>query len=1049
MLHLGIDIGSKTVKLVVLDESGALIHDSYERHLSNVVETLRYTLRNAARYFPCEKMTVGVTGSAGMQFAELLDLPFTQEVIAARVALARFIPDADVAIEIGGEDSKILFLTGGEELRMNSTCAGGTGGFIDTIAGMLDANAEKLNFYALGCRTIHPIASRCAVFAQADVRPLINEGVPKEDIAGSAFDAVVTQCLSGLACGRPLTGTVALLGGPLHFLSALRERFRVRLGLDARDLRVPTDGHLFVAKGAALDAWEGAVAAGGAACAEASGVAIPALADLLDRTPWEQGAALERLDPLFASQEEYTEFKERHARLAAPRASLPAYEGPVYLGVDSGSEAIKYALIGQDGQLLRTYYERSAGSVIEAARDMLVELWKHLPLKHDGTPAAWIAHATVTGYGEGYLKAAYAFDSGEVETIAHVRAAQELVPDADFILDIGGQDMKCLFLRDGIVDNVVLNEACSSGCGALLSGMAWSMNVRFDRFLESALLAPAPVDLGTRCTVFMTSRVRHAQKEGASLGDLSAGLAYSVVRNAIYKVIRARDIASLGKRIVVQGGTFMNDAVLRAFEKLSGAEVARPDIAPYMGAFGAALIARDRAQEAEAGGDDARSARSTLLSRRRIEQLESVQETRTCTQCANACTLITTTFADGGMQRTFTVGNRCERGAGSERTADGVGQVPNLFDVRLRRLFGYRPRAAAEAPRGEVGFVRALGMYDLYPFWFTLFDRLGFRVVLSRPVGAALRGRAIETIPSESLCYPAKLAHGHVVDLIERGVRTVFLPFVGSARGGASCPVLAGYPLVLEANVDALRDADVRLVMPQVKRVLREGQADPCMAPALLEALGFAEPLVTRAEVEDALAAAAAEQRRFEDDMAAAGRQALSWLAREKRRGVVLAGRPYHNDPAVHHAVPDLLCSYGLAVLTEDAVAPLAEGGGCGPGCDADVEGAGAGWEYPERVLAAARVVAARDDLDMVELYSFGCGLDAVTVDRVRDVLEAGGKALTALKIDEMVDLAATRIRIRSMMAAQEGRIGRRAAHGNGAVAGGAGGNGAEGECHG
>lgn len=1002
MLHAGVDIGSKTVKLVVLDDDQALLYESYERHLSNVRETLGYTLARAKTHFPDESMTMGVTGSAGIQFADLMDLPFAQEVVAARTAIERRIPQVDVAIEIGGEDSKILFLTGGEELRMNSTCAGGTGGFIDTIAGMLDMNAEALNYCAHGCRTVHAIASRCAVFAQMDVRPLLNEGVPKEDIAGSVFDAVAAQCIAGLACGRPIAGTVALLGGPLHFLSALRERFKLRLGLDDAHLMVPPDGHLFVAEGAAFDAWE------------AAPLTLGSLIGQLEATPWNQGATLERLPALFSTDGEYEAFIQRHAALAAPRADLSSAEGRVFLGIDSGSEAIKYVLVDERGRVLRTYYERSAGSVVEAAQTMLVDLWKHLPLRHDGTPAVEVAHACVTGYGEELLKRAFALDSGEVETVAHVRAARELVPDADFILDIGGQDIKCVWLRDGAVDDIVLNEACSSGCGALLSGMAWSMNVRLDRFLNAAVRAQHPVDLGTRCTVFMTSRVRHAQKEGAELGDIAAGLAYSVVRNAVYKVIRARDVASLGRRVVVQGGTFMNDAVLRAFENLYGAEVARPALAAHMGAYGAALIARDRAAADE---------RSGLLPRAKVERLASSKHTEVCGRCGNACRLSVTTFDDGDAVRTFTVGNRCERGLGNDAADNGL---PDLFAYRFKRLFAYRALPEDAAPRGTIGLPRGLGMYDLYPFWHTLLTRLGFRVVPSRLPAAALRGRALETIPSESLCYPAKLMHAHLVDLTERTVPTAFLPYV-RAEGlhGQSCPVLAGYPFVLDANVGFVHDRGLQLVMPQVEAVPGESGPDDRLAASLWESLEPVAHGLELAEVKCAACEAAREQAQFRDDMAAAGRAALAFMVEHGVPGVVLAGRPYHGDPAVNHAIPGLLRSYGFAVLTEDALPADDCGGVDGKGADGTDSECTSRWEYPARILRAARFAAGRDDLEFVMLYSFGCGLDAVTVDQVRAVLKERGRSLTALKIDEMVDLAATRIRVRSMVAARDERLGR------------------------
>lgn len=1020
MLHLGIDIGSKTIKLVVLDDAGELLYESYDRHLSNVKTTLLYTIKNAMRSFPEVPMTVGVTGSAGMQFADLLGLDFVQEVVACRNAIKRYIPETDVAIEIGGEDSKILFLTGGEELRMNSTCAGGTGGFIDTIAGMLDINAEKLNYYAHGCRTIHPIASRCAVFAQADVRPLLNQGVSKDDIAGSVLDAVAAQCITGLACGRPIKGTVAFLGGPLHFLSSLRDRFKERLALDDAHAIVPTEGHLFVAFGAALSG------------VDAGAMTLEQLHARLDEVDWEQDATLERLPALFANEREYREFSCRHARAFVPRINLAGYEGRAYLGVDSGSEAIKYALVAEDGSLLRTYYKRSAGNLVEVARDMLLDLWRHIPRMHDGIPAVRIAHATVTGYGEAYLKQAFSFDSGEVETVAHMEAARALDPDADFILDIGGQDVKCLYLRGGQLENVVLNEACSSGCGALLSGMAWSMNVRLDKFLKEALYAKAPVDLGSRCTVFMTSRVRHAQKAGASLGDISAGLAYSVVRNAMYKVIRVRDFSLLGKHVVVQGGTFLNDAVLRAFERLSGLEVTRPDIAGHMGAYGAALLARSRAEAGTA---------SALLDYQGVKSLVFSRETKNCELCANGCVLTTTVFSSEGKESVYTVGNRCAKGA--PEPSGSRPHMPDLFKYRAYRVFSTPKRTAGT--RGRVGLLRALDMYERFPFWEAFLSELGFDVALSSPKRTTtMRGPALETVPSESVCYPAKLAHVHVADLVEKGVKSIFAPIIkGSSVCGRACPVTAGYPFVLGANMPLLAERGVRLVAPEFdENPCCGGEDDPAsvrlFGSDLLAAARLLDDGVTEAEILRAVSLGHAAQRAFEKDVARAGKAAFAKMRTVGGRGIVLAGRPYHVDPALHHAIPALLGSFGYTVFTEDSLAdieavcgareghaarPSSEGRACGRDDERDGLAEGyAKWEFSDRILRAAEKTVLFDDLNFVELISFGCGIDATTVDRARDTVEAAGKVFTSLKIDEMVDLAATRIRIRSMIAAQEAR---------------------------
>lgn len=985
-LFLGIDLGSKTVKVAVQDAQGALRYCSYDRHLSDVKRTLAYVLGRAVEACPDEPLRLGITGSAGIALAEALGVPHIQEVVACRQSLDRLLPQADAAIEIGGEDSKILYITGGEELRMNSTCAGGTGGFIDTLAGMLDCNAEELNFYAHGCKDIRPIASRCAVFAQMDVRPLLNEGVSREDIAGSVFDAVAAQCIAGLACGRPIRGKVALLGGPMHFLSSLRNRFQERLGLDDDAVLVPPDGHLFVAQGAAFQA-------------QARGFAALGLKEVLQRVEaldWAPDSMLDRLEPLFESVDDLREFRERHSRCKAPRQDISGYEGRAYLGVDSGSEAIKYALIAEDGSLLHTAYERSAGNLVEVARGLLVKLYKRLPRRHDGTPAVTIAHATVTGYGEGYLRQAFAFDSGEVETVAHVRATRELVPQADFILDIGGQDIKCVWLENGEVRDVVLNEACSSGCGALVSGMAWSMNVHLDRFIEEALQADGPVDLGTRCTVFMTSRVRHAQKAGATVGDIAAGLAYSVVRNAVHKVIRVSDADSLGSCIVVQGGTFANDAVLRAFEKTYGCAVHRADIAPYMGAYGAALIARERG---------AGQAVSSLLPRERLEKLSYRQTAAVCAGCGNSCHLSVTRFSDGDAKRSFTVGNRCERGGSDGPSRSGP--LPDMFAVREELLFGRPCLEGSQAHRGPMGLVRALDMYETYPFWHGLLTYLGFAVILS---DGPLDGRSLETIPSESLCYPAKRAHGQLMDLLDRSVPFVLLPFAdGIDREGGACPVVAEYPFVLQGAAQAMGAESSRLLSPALPSLFSGGRVHPALVPALHRVLREADPALDAAEVEQAAEAGREALDAYRLALAQQNRSVLQQVEARGGRAAIVAGRPYHGDPAVHHGIPGLLGSCGYAVLTEEAAW--------------DGAAAAEGWEFPARLGAAARLAAAHDSLDFVELTSFGCGLDAAASDRVRAILREAGKMPVCLKVDEMSDLASARIRIRSMAAARDGLL--------------------------
>lgn len=986
MLHLGVDLGSKTVKLAVLDDDANLLDYRYERHLSNVPLTLAYQLSLLANRYPTESFSVGVTGSAGMQLSQLCGLLFEQEVIATRAAIERYIPETDVAIEIGGEDSKILYVTGGEELRMNNTCAGGTGSFIDTVAGMMDLNAQKLNVFAHGARTIYPIASRCAVFAQSDVRPLLNEGVSKEDIAASTFDAVVSQCVGGLACGRPIRGKVAFLGGPLHFLSALRDAFCKRLGLADSDVILPNDAHVFVAQGAALLGWDTEPAT------------LAELQERIQAVDWNVYESLERLEPLFESEGEYRAFVKSHEGEGVRRQPLNTYEGDAYLGVDSGSEALKYVLMGQDGQILRAYYQRSAGDIVEMAREMLIDLLKSIPLGNNGEPLVTIRHATVTGYGESYLKEAFSFDSGEVETIAHVWAARAVDPQVDFLLDIGGQDIKCTYLANGNIDNVVLNEACSSGCGALLSGMAWSMNVKIEDFVNEALFAPSPVDLGTRCTVFMTSRVRHAQKEGASLGDISAGLAYSVVRNAVQKVIRANHASDLGSHIVVQGGTFANDAVLRAFEKHYGVHVVRPEAPQVMGAYGAALLARERAREGE---------ESSLISLDQIRDLTFAQETRTCELCPNSCHMTVTAFTDGaGLQRSFSLGNRCERGAGRPLQAG----VPNLYDLKCAKLFDYEPLAAEDAPRGEMGVLRALSTYELYPLWHTMFTQLGYRVVLSSESSAGLFRAGMESVPSESMCYPGKLVFGHAIDLVERGVRRIFAPYVHGVRDRQGlCPVAGASPLALALNVDAVQREGVELLSPTFFGVLIPDERE-MVVDSLCAALSTSDDAPTRSEVMAAFDAGVVELERFESDMRAAARAARSSVAQKGVPAVVLAGRPYHLDREVHHGIPDMLRQSGYAVLTDDAVLDAEEG----------FAREGAHWEYPDRVVAAAKAAAQDDGLDFVQLHSFSCGPDALATDLVRDELDRAGKPFAAIKIDEMVDVASARIRVRSMKAVRD-----------------------------
>ncbi|MDO4590179.1 MAG: acyl-CoA dehydratase activase-related protein [Slackia sp.] len=1009
-LHIGIDVGSTTVKVAVLDDAHAVLHSCYRRHHADIRATIVEVVGEAAQRYPATPMTIAITGSGGLLLAQWLGVEFVQEVIASKTAVETFIPRTDVVIELGGEDAKIIYFDNGIEQRMNGTCAGGTGAFIDQMAALLDTDAGGLNELAKGCTTIYPIASRCGVFAKTDVQPLINEGARKEDIAASIFQAVVTQTISGLACGRPIRGNVALLGGPLQYLSELDKRFCETLDLDDEHAIRPENAHLFVASGAAL-------------CGAASKPEL--LSDVLERLRNlgdVQGSEVVRLDPLFASHEEFAEFKARHDKEKVARGDLMAYTGTAYLGIDAGSTTFKAALIGEDGQLLWSSYANNKGDVLGTAKRAIAEMYGALPVDATtGKPFVTIGHATVTGYGEGLLLEALRVDSGEIETVAHLRGAQEMLPGVEFILDIGGQDMKCLRVRDGVIDHIMLNEACSSGCGSFIESFASGLNLDVTEFAQTANAAEHPVDLGSRCTVFMNSRVKQAQKEGATVGDIAAGLAISVIKNALFKVIKIRDPHEVGEKVIVQGGTFLNDAVLRAFEQLAGVHAVRPDIAGTMGAYGAALLARDRARKA--GGV------SSLLSLEQIQALAPTHKTLRCKACGNRCLLTVNDFGVDertGKHRRFITGNRCEKGAGVLHEGAGV---PNLFEYKNHRLFDYEPLAADAAPRGTVGIPRALNMYENYPFWFTFFTNLGYRVVLSDPSSKKTYEAGIESMPSESVCYPAKLSHGHVMNLLDKGVDFIWMPCAKWERqedAGAgnhfNCPIVASYSEALRLNIDELRTSETKFLNPWLPYDQKEKLKDRLFVE-LYE--NFAEATCrhaaapTRAEVARAVDAAWAEDESFKDDIRAKGEETLRWMEETGTHGIVLAGRPYHNDPEINHAIPELLTGFGLAVLTEDSIAHLGT-------LERPIRVVDQ-WMYHTRLYAAAKVATQRDDLDMIQLNSFGCGLDALTTDQVQEILEASGKVYTVLKIDEVSNLGAARIRVRSLLAALKDKADERA----------------------
>ena len=972
----GIDIGSTTVKLVLLDEEGKLLFGEYRRHCAHTQEALSALLREAREQVGDCALRAKITGSGAINLAKALGIPFVQEVVAVADALRREAPQTDVAIELGGEDAKIIYFGTTLEERMNGVCAGGTGSFIDQMAALLQTDAAGLDREAEKYQQIYPIAARCGVFAKTDIQPLINEGATKADLAASIFQAVVNQTISGLACGKPIRGHVAFLGGPLHFLPQLKAAFIRTLKLTDETTIDPPNSHLFAAMGAALD--------------ETACEALP-IASLIDRltSGVEMAFELHRLPALFASQEDYDAFCARHARAVVEKGDLASYTGGCFLGVDAGSTTTKLALIGERGELLWSYYANNQGSPIETAKRAVSALARELP------ESAHILRECSTGYGEALLKAAFSLDEGEVETIAHCTAAAFFDPQVDCVLDIGGQDMKCIKLHNGSVDNVLLNEACSSGCGSFIENFAASLGYSAEDFAKEALFAPHPVDLGTRCTVFMNSNVKQAQKEGAGVPDISAGLAYSVIKNALYKVIKLADPSELGAHVVVQGGTFYNKAVLRAFERISGAEAVCPDISGLMGAFGAALIARSHYHGQE----------TAMLPLTEIETLEYKTQMLHCGGCSNRCMLTVTRFPGG---RRYTTGNRCEKGAGN---TDAHEKGADLFAYKRERLFRYPPLAAEAAPRGELGIPRVLNMYENYPFWATFFKVLGFRVILSPLSDRRLYERGMESIPSESECYPAKLAHGHVQWLIDEGVHTIFHPCVffehqetPDAQNHFNCPIVVSYPENLKNNVEAAADGEVEYLKPFLAFTSEKTVADR-MARFCREQWGIPEK-----ETRQAVSLAWAEQQRAKEDIRAEGARVLKKMRQEGRCGVVLAGRPYHLDPEINHGIPELIASYGLDVLTEDSL-PI----------DFTPERplrANDQWVYHSRLYTAAEFVRRCDGLELIQLNSFGCGLDAVTTDQVSEILEGSNKLYTVLKIDEVNNLGAVRIRIRSLLAA-------------------------------
>ena len=978
---LGIDIGSTTIKLVVCDENYSPVFKKYERHHSNIKATL-YTLATLAveelGKFSFKGM---ITGSGGLSLAGWVGVPFVQEVIAVSDSISRFAPQTDVAIEIGGEDAKIIYFSNTIEQRMNGICAGGTGSFIDQMAVLLDTDAKGLNELAKNYNVIYPIAARCGVFAKSDLQPLINEGTSRSDLAVSIFQAIVSQIIGGLACGKPIRGNIAFLGGPLHFFSELTNRFVDVLALAPEQIITPEDGHLFAAIGAAIRAET-----------ESATMAVSELLNNLlgsKELPFE----IARLAPLFENEEEYKTFTERHNKHTVKKGDIKSGSGNCFLGLDAGSTTTKAVLISETGEVLHSFYAGNEGNPLEAAKKALTEIYALLPAE------AQIAYSCVTGYGEGLMQAAFGFDMGEIETVAHYRGASFFNPKVDFILDIGGQDMKCLRIKNGVIDSVLLNEACSAGCGSFLETFARSLNMTVENFAKESLFAKNPIDLGSRCTVFMNSRVKQAQKEGAEVNDISAGLAYSVIKNALQKVIKITDPKQMGRQIVVQGGTFYNDAVLKAFEDISGCEAIRPDIAGLMGAFGAALLARERHTPRKNSG---------LLKMEELKSLKIKSSHARCARCENNCLLTVNRFeCDGDEKRTssFISGNRCEKGQG---ISSQNSSLPNLYAWKHERVFGYEPLTESEAVRGTIGLPRVMNMYENYPLWHAFFTQLGFRVIISPRSTRALYETGIESIPSESECYPAKLAHGHVMTLIKMGVKHIFYPCIPfeqqefeHADHNYNCPIVTSYPENIKNNIEEISKENIRLRLPFLNL-----NDEKSLAKEL--AREFSD--IPAKEIRAALTKGLEEVEKYKNDIKKKGEEAIDYIEKNGLLAIVLAGRPYHIDPEINHGIPELITSYGIPVLSEDAVAHLKTA--------ERPLGVRDQWVYHSRLYAAACWVRTRPDVELIQLTSFGCGLDAVTADEVQELLESANKIFTLLKIDEVSNLGSAKIRIRSLFAA-------------------------------
>jgi len=985
VLNIGVDIGSTTVKVVVMDNKNKILFSAYERHFSDTKKTLIGLLTRVLSEFKNNKFTLVFTGSGAIALSNYLEVSFVQEVIACKNAIKKYSSSVDVAIELGGEDAKIIYFDQTIEQRMNGTCAGGTGAFLDQMAVLLNTTTEGLNDLAKEGKTIYPIASRCGVFAKTDIQPLLNEGAKKEDVALSILQAVVNQTISGLACGKPIKGNVIFLGGPLTYLSMLRERFIKTLNLKDEEVVMPNDACLFVCIGALLDKVKKTI------------YTKDEMYSFIDKLNSFKEEDSNNLRALFKNKKEYKDFVNRHSKNKVKRKDISEYSGDVFVGIDAGSTTAKLVAIDYEGNLLYENYRSNMGTPVDTIKGMLLDLYDKLPKN------TVIRSSGSTGYGEMLIKTAFNLDISEIETMAHYEAANYFLPGVESIIDIGGQDMKYIKIKNGAVDSIMLNEACSSGCGSFIETLAKSLGIGVKEFIELAVESKSPIDLGSRCTVFMNSKIKQTQKEGRPLGDIFAGLSYSVIKNAITKVMKVRDVNSLGEKIVVQGGTFLNDAVLRAFENITEKEVVRPDIAGLMGAYGVALIALNNFKQY-----DDQDVYSSILSIDEINKLNIKTLHSRCKGCENNCALTINMF----NKKTYISGNRCERGSGDNGSNS---TLPNMYSWKYDRLFNYESLELEKAKRGEIGIPRVLNMYENYPFWFTLFTKLGFRVVLSDHSNRAMYESGIESMPSESVCYPAKLVHGHIINLIKKDVKTIFYPCImyenmefKTCDNHYNCPIVQSYSEAIKLNVEDLEKNSIKFMNPFLP------MEEKALLKRIMELDEFKEYKFNKRELKQAISSAFLEQKKFKDDVRKKGEEVLSYIEKHNEKAICLAGRPYHLDKEVNHGIDTMINSLGLVVLTEDSICHLSQ-------IDTKLRVVDQ-WSYHSRVYHAADVVSRNKNVELVNLNSFGCGLDAIVTDQTEEILKKNNKLYTTIKIDEINNLGAAKIRIRSLIASMNKR---------------------------